>query len=67
MEHYLTQDMQKEFPEVVSIVDEENGYLGVDYIQLVPVLIEAVKELQAENEALKELVCLDYPNAKTCQ
>jgi hypothetical protein len=59
--------MQKEFPEVVSIVDEENGYLGVDYIQLVPVLIEAVKELQAENEALKELVCLDYPNAKTCQ
>jgi hypothetical protein len=52
----MAQDVQKEFSEAVSIVDEENGYLGVDYTQLVPVLIEAIKDLKAENDDLKKRI-----------
>ena len=37
------QDVQKVLPEAVSQINEE--YLGVDYTQLVPLLLEAVKEL----------------------
>jgi hypothetical protein len=56
----IAQDVQKVLPEAVSVIDPENGYLGVSYPSLIPVLIEAVKEqqqkidsLQAENERLK--------------
>ena len=53
----IAQEIQKVFPELVTVVDEENGYLGVSYVQLIPILLEAIKEqqevieeLQAENE-----------------
>jgi hypothetical protein len=49
----IAQDVQAVLPEAVSVIDKENGYLGVSYTSLVPVLIEAVKELKAENDALK--------------
>mgnify|MGYP000091363843 CR=1 FL=1 len=49
----LAQDVQKALPEAVSVVDEENGYLGVSYVDLVPVLIEGMKEQQKQIEALK--------------
>jgi len=34
----IAQEVQKEFPEMVY---EEDGYLSVDYIQMIPVLVEA--------------------------
>jgi hypothetical protein len=37
-------------PEAVS---EKDGYKGVDYARLVPLLIEAIKELKKEIEILK--------------
>ena len=40
----IAQDLQKVFPEMVSVIDTENQYLGVSYIQLIPVLLEAIKE-----------------------
>lgn len=43
----IAQELQKVFPEMVNIVDEENGYLGVSYIQLIPVMLEAMKEQQS--------------------
>jgi len=49
----IAQDVQAVLPEAVSVTDPETGYLGVSYTSLVPVLIEAVKELKAENEALQ--------------
>ena len=38
-------------PEVVST--DAEGYKSVDYSKLTPLLIEAVKELKAQNEELK--------------
>lgn len=56
----IAQDLQVVFPEMVSekAIFNNSGdntlYKTVDYIQLVPVLIEAVKELNAEVELLKK-------------
>ena len=44
------------------MVDPKNGYLGVSYPSLVPVLIEAVKEQQREIEGLRRLI-LEMKNA----
>lgn len=49
----IAQDVQKIFPEVVS---EKDGYLGIDYGKLVPVLIESIKEQQKQIEELRALV-----------
>ena len=50
----IAQNVQQVLPEAVSIVDPENGYLGVDYTSLVPVLIEAIKEQQRQIQALRQ-------------
>ena len=50
----IAQDVQKVLPEAVSAVDD--GYLGVDYTQLVPLLIEGMKQQQAEIETLRNEV-----------
>ena len=47
----IAQEVESVFPEVVSTDDK--GYKSVDYSKLTAPLIEAVKELKAENEALK--------------
>ena len=49
----IAQDVQKVFPEMVKVMGEEEGYLGVSYVQLIPVLLEAIKEQQREIETLK--------------
>ena len=41
-------------PEVVTT--DNNGYMGISYEKLVPVLIEAVKEQQNEIEELKSKI-----------
>jgi len=43
---FLAQELEKEFPELVSPPDEENEYYGVNYIGMIPVLLEAIKEQQ---------------------
>jgi hypothetical protein len=50
----IAQEVQKVVPEIV--VERKNGYLGVDYKRLVPLLIESVKELRQEVEDLKKKV-----------
>jgi Chaperone of endosialidase len=49
----IAQEVQKIFPELVQT--DEKGFLSVNYIGLIPHLIEAVKELRNENNDLKEL------------
>lgn len=48
----MAQDVQKVFPELVHEIDK-NGHLGVAYDGLIPPIIEAIKELKAENEKLR--------------
>jgi hypothetical protein len=46
----LAQNVEKVIPEAVN---EKDGYKGVDYARLVPLLIESIKELKKEIDALK--------------
>ena len=48
----IAQDIQKVFPEVVS-VDEERDEYGVRYTELIPVLVAAIQELSAKVTALE--------------
>lgn len=47
---FIAQEIEKPFPEVV--VTDANGMRAVSYDKLTPILVEAVKELRAENERL---------------
>ena len=49
----IAQEVQKVFPELISI---DNDYLGVNYAGLTAPLISAVKELDAKNTALENEV-----------
>jgi len=48
----IAQEVQKEFPEMVY--EGSDGYLEVKYIQLIPVMIEAIRELKNEIDSLKQ-------------
>jgi len=50
----IAQEVQKIIPEIV--VERKNGYLGVDYKRIIPLLIESVKELRQEVNDLKKKV-----------
>lgn len=51
----LAQDVKQLIPEVVS-GNESQEALGMNYAELVPVLINAIKELKAEVDALKKKI-----------
>lgn len=61
----IAQEVEKIIPEVVTTNHE--GYKGVDYSKITAVLVEAVKELKAQNDALKAIVCEDHPEKAICQ
>jgi hypothetical protein len=48
---FIAQEVEKVLPELVST--DKNGYKSVAYQNLVPVLVEAVKTLKQDNDALK--------------
>jgi len=50
----VAQDVEKEIPELVS--EDKDGYKAVSYTKLTAVLVEAVKELKAENQSQKNLI-----------
>jgi hypothetical protein len=49
----IAQEVEKVFPEMVKTIDTK-GYKGVDYVKLIPVLLEGIKEQQKQIEILKE-------------
>ncbi|MCF0049550.1 tail fiber domain-containing protein [Dyadobacter sp. LJ53] len=51
---FSAQEIKEIFPELVH--EDKDGYLGVDYVSLIPVLVEAIKEQQAMINTLKEQV-----------
>lgn len=57
----IAQEVQSILPEIVKTVDPEKEYLGISYIQLVPILVKGIQEqqdqiqdLSFENEFLKD-------------
>jgi hypothetical protein len=52
----VAQEVEEVFPELVSRYDAEHEYKAVDYDGLTSVLIEAVKELKDEIEALRSRI-----------
>lgn len=48
---FLAQNVQDVFPELVHT--DMNGYMSVDYIGLIPILVQSINELRAELAALK--------------
>lgn len=55
----LAQDVQAVYPELVKEANNEQGTLSVNYQGLIPVLINAIKEQQAEIDELKQLIKKD--------
>jgi hypothetical protein len=49
---FLAQDVKALFPGATSVIDPEKGYLGVSYVSLVPVVSEAVRELNLNLESV---------------
>jgi len=47
----IAQELEKVIPELVTT--DGDGYKAIEYSHLVPVLIEAIKELKTENNSLK--------------
>jgi hypothetical protein len=47
----IAQEVEAVIPDVVS--EDDNGYKGIVYTELIPVLISAIQELKAEIETLK--------------
>ena len=48
----VAQEIEKIHPEIVE--ERKNGYLGVDYKRLVPLLIQGIKELKQEIDEIKQ-------------
>lgn len=46
----IAQDLQELYPDLVY--EDDNGYLSVNYIGIIPLLIQSIKELQTEVETL---------------
>jgi Chaperone of endosialidase len=49
----IAQEVENIFPEIVKTIDDK-GYKGVDYVKLIPVLIEAIKEQQTQIDKLNQ-------------
>lgn len=50
---FIAQEIEKIFPELV-LTNPETGYKGVQYVSMVPLLLEEVKTLKKENDRLKK-------------
>ena len=51
---FVAQEIEDIIPQIV--MKGSDGYYSVDYGRLTPLLVEAIKELKAENEELKNRI-----------
>jgi hypothetical protein len=52
----IAQDVQRVLPEAVT--EAPDGFLGVAYSDVIPLLVAAIQELKADNDAMKERIAL---------
>ncbi|ALW86558.1 hypothetical protein AUC43_16605 [Hymenobacter sedentarius] len=50
---FIAQELQKVVPEVVSVGTDANQTMGVNYAELVPVLVKALQEQQAQLDTMR--------------
>jgi hypothetical protein len=50
---FIAQELEKVVPEVVSVGTDANQTLGVNYAELVPVLVKALQEQQAQLDTMR--------------
>jgi hypothetical protein len=63
---FIAQDIYKYFPELVN--EDKDGYLSVNYIGLIPILVEAMKEQQVKIEQLeKKVAAMSKQKTKTLE
>ena len=48
---FIAQDVKEVFPELVY--EDDNGYLGIDYVSFIPLLVEAYKKQEQKIEELE--------------
>ena len=53
---FIAQDLEKLFPELVLAPNPTNNYYSVNYIGMIPVLLEAIKEQQTIIEELQQQI-----------
>lgn len=53
---FLAQDVYKYYPDIVQ--EDENGYMAVEYTQMIPLLIEAVKSHKTQLDALQAVILM---------
>ena len=59
---FLAQDVQKILPELVQ--EDDAGYLSINYIEMIPLLVNAVQQLSSEVEELKKVQSQGYNQQK---
>lgn len=60
---FLAQDFREIFPDLVY--EDEKGYLSIDYISLIPSLVEALQEQQEQIDQLQKQLKKGNKNART--
>jgi predicted extracellular nuclease len=50
----IAQDVQKILPELVS--EDDDGYLNISYIEVIPLLVESIKELSCRLDMLERRI-----------
>lgn len=53
---FVGQEVAEVLPETVTVPESDDGYLGLDYTELVPVLVDAIQDQHAETEKLEAQV-----------
>ncbi|KKW15623.1 MAG: Na-Ca exchanger/integrin-beta4, partial [Parcubacteria group bacterium GW2011_GWA2_50_10b] len=62
---FIAQNVQEVFPQAVSIVDPEHGYMGVSYVSFIPVLTSAVQELNLNLESIASTTTSSTPKSQS--
>ncbi len=62
----IAQEIETIYPEVVS-TNQETGYKSIAYTKLIPILIQAVKELSTENDFFKKELEKQNENIKNIE
>ena len=52
----IAQEVQKSFPELVKQANDSEGTLSINYQGMIPILLNAIKEQQAQIKILKKLI-----------